>query len=292
MPSRKSLNPVRLRGLVVVCISALVAWVATSRAARAQTVWSGYTYNFTKSAFADPTLPENQDAIAPTVVLTRAQTLGMYNVVFESEYDQLEHDSPFGTEWATDINNPGATIAATNWAALTFGTWRSAYHDSEADPPIELRYTIVDRNAVVRLIGAEESDDIYIDLRFTSWGGGFGGHGGAFSYVRAEPPEIETTGDYNGNGTVDAADYTVWRNTFGDSVANVGDGADGDQSGEIDEGDYDFWKANFGAIVPGTGSGAGLAVPEPSTLVSVLGTLLALGTYRKLLRRGPRRQGR
>jgi hypothetical protein len=284
--------PNRLRGSVWVCLGAAVAWAALSGEVVSQTVWSGYTYNFTKAAFADPSLPENQDAITPTVVLTRAQTLGMYNVFFESEYDQVEHDSPFGTEWASDINNPGATIAATNWAALTFGTWRSSYHNSEADPPVELRYTIVDRNAVVRLIGAQESDDIYIDLRFTSWGGGFGGHGGAFSYVRAEAPEIETTGDYNGNGTVDAADYTVWRNTFGDTVANAGDGADGDQSGEIDDGDYDFWKSNFGAIVPGAGGGAGLAVPEASTLASLLGTLLALGASRKLLPGGPWRSGR
>ena len=48
-------------------------------------------------------------------------------------------------------------------------------------------------------------------------------------------------GDYNLNGVVDAADYTVWRNTLG----QVADGlaADGNASGTIDAGDYDVWKS-------------------------------------------------
>jgi len=82
--------------------------------------------------------------------------------------------------------------------------------------------------------------------------------------------------DYNGNGVVDAADYTVWRNTLGQ--VGVGLAADGNRNGTVDPPDYDFWKANFGAIVPGAGSGSqqgtlglgGSAVPEPAS-----GTLLA-----------------
>ena len=58
-------------------------------------------------------------------------------------------------------------------------------------------------------------------------------------------------GDYNNNGIVDAADYTVWRDTLGQEVINPGDGADGDQSGTIDAGDYDFWKARFGLLTKG-----------------------------------------
>lgn len=50
-------------------------------------------------------------------------------------------------------------------------------------------------------------------------------------------------GDYNFNGVVDAADYTVWRETMG--AANDLR-ADGDVSGEVDQADYELWKANFG----------------------------------------------
>ena len=73
------------------------------------------------------------------------------------------------------------------------------------------------------------------------------------------------SGDYNRDGIVDAADYTVWRDTFGQTVA-AGTGADGDGNGMIDQADYDNWVLNFGTTVgtlPGAGTAA--AVPEPPT---------------------------
>ena len=39
------------------------------------------------------------------------------------------------------------------------------------------------------------------------------------------------TGDYNGNGVVDAADYVVWRKTLNSTASPTGSGADGNQSG-------------------------------------------------------------
>lgn len=70
-------------------------------------------------------------------------------------------------------------------------------------------------------------------------------------------------GDYNGNGVVDAADYTVWRdNLGGTSLPNEG----GISPGIVDEADYAFWKSRFGAS---SGSGAinTSTVPEPGNLV-------------------------
>ena len=51
-------------------------------------------------------------------------------------------------------------------------------------------------------------------------------------------------GDYNGNGVVDAGDYTVWRNTL-HSVTDLR--ADGNCDGVTDRLDYAVWKSNFGA---------------------------------------------
>jgi hypothetical protein len=65
-----------------------------------------------------------------------------------------------------------------------------------------------------------------------------------------------STGDYNGDHVVNAADYTVWRDHLGQTVTPFS-GADGDGSGVIDQGDYTFWKNHFGNVVPGAGSGAG-----------------------------------
>ena len=52
---------------------------------------------------------------------------------------------------------------------------------------------------------------------------------------------IAFPGDYNHNGTVDAADYVVWRHTLGQSGTSLA--ADGDGSGTIDQADYDEWCA-------------------------------------------------
>lgn len=94
----------------------------------------------------------------------------------------------------------------------------------------------------------------------------------------------ELDGDYNGDGVVNAADYTVWRD---------GGSPDSTQAG------YNLWKANFGdvaGVVGGTvqgivvigtlpsGAGAAAAVPEPSAAVSMLLVCL-LAAARPLRRR-------
>ncbi len=65
---------------------------------------------------------------------------------------------------------------------------------------------------------------------------------------------VALAGDDNGDGSVDAADYVVWRNTLG-STTDVR--ADGNLNGVIDTADYDVWKQNFGR-------GGASAVPEPT----------------------------
>ena len=61
---------------------------------------------------------------------------------------------------------------------------------------------------------------------------------------RGLPNVLRGPGDYNNDGTNNAADYTLWRDSQGDVVAN-GTGADGDASGTIDAGDFSAWADNF-----------------------------------------------
>lgn len=81
-------------------------------------------------------------------------------------------------------------------------------------------------------------------------------------------------GDYNGDGMVDAADYTVWR----DSLGQTGQGlaADGDQSGEVDQGDYTLWSQNYGMTTAGPSLSLLVAgVPEPASVLLALTAYLA-----------------
>ncbi len=85
-------------------------------------------------------------------------------------------------------------------------------------------------------------------------------------------------GDYNGDTRVDAADYIVWRNTFGTTVTPFS-GADGDGSGTIGDGDYALWRANFGATSAAAGAFVG-ALPEPAPLLLVGVATFFAGTCR------------
>ena len=81
----------------------------------------------------------------------------------------------------------------------------------------------------------------------------------------------QTTGDYNHDGFVDAADYTLWRNTLGQSVP-AGSGADGSGPGGVPDGivnrfDFDFWKSHYGEAA-GAGAATNSApVPEPASFL-------------------------
>ena len=77
-------------------------------------------------------------------------------------------------------------------------------------------------------------------------------------------------GDDNGNGVVDAADYTLWRDTLGSQLDLR---ADGNGDGTVDEADYVFWNDRFGNVI-GTGSRA--AVPEPTAALLFTTSLVGL----------------
>jgi hypothetical protein len=79
---------------------------------------------------------------------------------------------------------------------------------------------------------------------------------------------VVSSGDYNGNGVVDAADYVLWRETLNQSGPGLA--ADGNGNGSVDLGDFDYWRARFGTVVaPAIGVAAGTAVPEPATALSI-----------------------
>ena len=101
-------------------------------------------------------------------------------------------------------------------------------------------------------------------------------------------------GDYNNDGSVNAADYTRWRDNLDAAEGTLPNDTDG---GIIGQAQYITWKENFGRVAGttgggsqqilgvveystlpvGSGSGATAAVPDPSTIIHLgLGLLAAL----------------
>lgn len=105
---------------------------------------------------------------------------------------------------------------------------------------------------VTGIFNQEDSDDSLYDSGYQLW--------------VVDPSTITAAlpGDYNADGVVDAADYTVWRNTLGseDSLR-----ADGNRDGVVDAADYDVWRDNFGGTLSAPAALSVARVPEPAGLV-------------------------
>lgn len=70
--------------------------------------------------------------------------------------------------------------------------------------------------------------------------------------------------DFNADDRVDAADFTIWQQNFGSTVAA---GTAGDANGDsiVDAKDYAIWRAQLGQSDASLGGSS--AIPEPGTLV-------------------------
>jgi hypothetical protein len=97
--------------------------------------------------------------------------------------------------------------------------------------------------------------------------------------IRAIGTPARLAGDYNGNGTVDAADYVLWRATLGEQVtpgtAADGTGPMGQPDGVVNALDYEFWRTRFGNAGPAAIDGLEvLAVPEPTCSLLLVGLIV------------------
>ena len=144
-----------------------------------QTVWDGDNVTFSKSDGADFNQAANQDRITDDVWLTRGSGGGLFNIKNESSYS--EGVSPSQTLWA---------IGETSDNDLVFENFRDFYGLGGNRPPTNTKIVLKLTQGTM-----QESDDIHIDLTFTSWTGGGGGQnggGGGFSYTRSKDPNLST----------------------------------------------------------------------------------------------------
>jgi hypothetical protein len=101
-------------------------------------------------------------------------------------------------------------------------------------------------------------------------GDGAGGPRVDIGSFEAGVPAPALLGDYTRDGTVDAADFVLWRNTLGQSVSAYS-GADGSGNGAVGGEDYYVWTAHFGAS-SGAAAGSGQAFDSLAELVVVQST--------------------
>ena len=129
---------------------------------QAAEIWDGPTIVFTRPANVSSLDPVYQDRITDNVWIARDLFKGIFNAASEGEYQSFV--SPAGTEWADG--------QLADYASLTYQAWQLW---NEGDPP----GIMIGKEAVLHLI----ADDIYLSIKFLSWGGPTGG--GAFSYERS-----------------------------------------------------------------------------------------------------------
>lgn len=158
------------------------------------------------------------------------------------------------------VDAQGNLFGTTKWDVLNNGT---AFKISAGTSTI----------STLKLFNGSDGDephsgliaDAQGNLYGTTRSGGANNYGIVFKLQRKVPL---VPGDYNIDGNVDAADYTVWRNSLGQLGSGLA--ADGYPDNKIDAGDYNVWRTQFGA-----GNGAGglsiRGVPEPG-----LGLMLAV----------------
>jgi hypothetical protein len=177
-----------------------VALAVSSPQTFAATIWDGPLITYTQPGF-DPTVPANRDPLTANVIITRAQTAGIFNFAKESGY--IKPTSPADTEWAEGDLADALT--------LSYSTWQQAGGGFPVHmlPGVQL---------VCHLI----TDDIYLSVKFTALGAqGAGG----FSYIRSTPNASTPTPTVSITNPVTGATFASPANIAINATASVSSGS-------------------------------------------------------------------
>ncbi len=171
--------------------------------------------------------------------------------------------------------------AATDWELevlsgdITIGTIASGTATVNAGP--------IQDDETINLTGLtdntlEANGSVTFRLSFTGGEGEIGsasnGHHLFLDNVGISGLTLGLPGDFNGDGIVDAADFTNWRDNLGaTNEAAIGFNGDG---GGISMSDYAYWKSNFGNV-----SSTFAAVPEPSATLLWLAGAIGMAACRR-----------
>ncbi len=128
--------------------------------------------------------------------------MGIYNAALESAFSHFV--SPTNTAWSDGSLADYASLSYVDW-----DTWAKLQHGGPLNT--------VGIPAVVHLI----SDDVYLSVTFTSWGG----VGGGFSYVRSTPPQADQPPTVSIASPTNDASFTAPATVAINADANDSDGS-------------------------------------------------------------------
>jgi hypothetical protein len=189
---------------------------------------------------------------------------------------------PDGRDWsASSVSGDGSVVVGTidpNCGCRRASLWTSSLG-------------VVDLNTYLPTLGVDlagwtlgNANGVSADGLTIAGDGDFNGAGRGWVVTLVALPVLP--GDYNNNGSVDAADYAVWRKHAGttNSLANDPIG------GTIGSAHYNLWRANFGSVSSGIGAGGETlpaaellspGVPEPTSVALPLCAAAVLCAWRR-----------
>ncbi len=213
-------------------------------------------------------LTQNGGVLAPGNSAGVTTISGFYDLADGAlEIELLSAGDAAGVGFDQLVVNSGVTLGADSQLNLLLG-----YAASVGDS-----FLIVDSKNTSPISGAFAGGDAltaeYESLRYSFALDYTAGTGNDIALTVAS---VALVGDYNGDGLVDAADYTVWQDAVGTTVAAYA-GADGNGDGVVDDGDHAVWAAHYGASLEAV---MAQAVPEPAGVVLAVLALVAGGPRR------------
>ena len=144
--------------LVVIFFAALPPRIL----AQGEIVWNGPLLTFSNAPGSLWFLAANQDQLTANVALTRDVKKGLFNALSEAGYSSVNL-SPADTEWSIG--------SLADYSTITYANWATCYGGANV-----LATNILTHPSVLHLI----TDNIYLGITFTYWGG----NGGGFAYER------------------------------------------------------------------------------------------------------------
>lgn len=176
-------------------------------------------------------------------------------------FDDISNSLDGFSMMAYERNSRFSIMDGVGWEVANFdGEVRIGLNVAETGPG----QTFADFAALMRMAEALEAH----------YGTSIGGIDFHESTTFSDSAAPRPSGDFNYDGVVDAADYTVWRDNIG---SNSHLDADGDFDGVVGVPDYELWKSSYGSSGGGSSwTSEGATVPEPEALLLCGAGLLAL----------------